>query len=69
VLRRCGCDIVVLNAHVQIEDTSGDSKDSFYGELEQEFGHFPKYQKRVLLTLQRGVTSAVRVAKSPPVVE
>jgi len=43
------CDIVVLNAHVQIEDTSGDSKDSFYGELEQEFHQFCQYHLKILL--------------------
>jgi len=47
VLRRT--DTVVLNAHVQIEDTSDDSKNIVYEELEQVFGHFPKYQKKVLL--------------------
>jgi hypothetical protein len=27
----------------------GDSKNSFCGELEQVFGHFPKYEKKILL--------------------
>jgi len=29
--------------HASNEEKSGDSKDSFYGELEQVFSHFPKY--------------------------
>jgi len=42
-------DNVILNAHAQIEDTSDDSKNIVCEELEQVFGHFPKYQKKVLL--------------------
>jgi len=42
-------DVIILNAHAKIEDTSDDSKDIVYEELEQVFGHFPKHQKKVLL--------------------
>jgi hypothetical protein len=34
---------VVLNVHASNEEKSGDSKDSFCGELEQVFNNFPKY--------------------------
>jgi hypothetical protein len=35
--------------HASTEEKSGDSKDNFYGELEQVFNHFPKYHMTVLL--------------------
>ena len=38
-------DVIVLNAHAQIEDTNDDSKDNFYEKIQQAFCHFPKYQK------------------------
>jgi hypothetical protein len=31
------CNIIVLNVHASTEEKSGDSKDSFYEELEQVF--------------------------------
>jgi hypothetical protein len=35
--------------HAPSEDKSDDSKDSFYGELEQDFDHFPRYHMKILL--------------------
>jgi len=37
VLRGRWCNIIVLNVHAPSEKKSGDSKDSFYKELEQVF--------------------------------
>jgi hypothetical protein len=42
VLRGRWCNIIVLNVHVPSKENSGESKDSFYEELEQVFNHFPK---------------------------
>jgi exonuclease III len=42
-------NIIVLNTHVPTEEKSGDSKHSFYEELEQVFDRFPKYHKEILL--------------------
>ena len=49
VLRGCWCNIIVLNMHAPSEKKSDNSKDSFYGGLEQVFNHFPKYQMKMLL--------------------
>jgi endonuclease/exonuclease/phosphatase family metal-dependent hydrolase len=49
VLRGRSCNIIVLNAHAPTEEKNGDSKDSFYEELEQVFDHFPKYHMKILL--------------------
>ena len=49
VLRGRWCNIIVLNVHATSEEKSDDSKDSFYEELEQVFGHFPKYHMKILL--------------------
>jgi hypothetical protein len=38
-----------MTVHTQSEEKSGDSKDSFYEELEQVFDHFPKYHLTFLL--------------------
>jgi len=35
--------------HSPSEDNSGDSKDSFYEQLEQVSDHFPKYHMKILL--------------------
>ena len=48
-LRGRWCNIIVLNMHAPSEDKSDDSKDSFYGELEQVFDHFPNYHMKILL--------------------
>jgi hypothetical protein len=37
VLRGRWCNSIVLNVHAPSEEKSGDSKDSFYGELKQVF--------------------------------
>jgi hypothetical protein len=37
------CNITVQNVHVQTEDISDDTKDSFHGELEHVFNQFPKH--------------------------
>lgn len=44
-LRGNWCDIIVMNAQAPTEDESGDSKNSFYEELEQVFDNFLKYHK------------------------
>ena len=49
VLRGSWCNIIVLNVHAPNEEKSDGSKDSFYGELEEVFGHFPKYDMKILL--------------------
>jgi hypothetical protein len=49
VLRGHWCNIIVLNAHVPIEEKDDDSKDSFYEELEGVFDHVPKYHMKILL--------------------
>ena len=41
ILRGCWCNIIVRNVRALSEEKSGDSRDSFYGELEQVFEHFP----------------------------
>ena len=43
------CNIIVLNVHAPNEEKCDDSKDSFYEELERVFGHFPKYDMKILL--------------------
>ena len=40
---------IILNVHVQSEEKSDDSKDSFFEALEQVFDHFPKYHMKILL--------------------
>jgi len=35
--------------HAPSEEKSDDSNDSFYGELEQVFDHFPNYHMQILL--------------------
>ena len=49
VLRGRWCYIIFLNVHASCEDKSGDSKDSFYEELEQVIDHFPRYHMKILL--------------------
>jgi hypothetical protein len=49
VLRSLWSNIIVLNMHAPSEEKSGDSKDNFYEELENVFGHFPKYHMTILL--------------------
>jgi exonuclease III len=49
VLRGHWCNIIALNAHAPTEEKGGDSKDSFYEELEGVFDHFPKYHMKILL--------------------
>ena len=39
----------VFKAHAPSEETSDDSKDSFYKELEKLFDHFPKHHMEILL--------------------
>ena len=48
VLRGHWCIIIVLNVHAPCEEKSGDSKDSFYEELEQVFDCRPKYHTKIL---------------------
>jgi hypothetical protein len=42
VLRGQWCNITVLKAHAPTEEKGDDSKDSFYDELEQVYGHIKK---------------------------
>ena len=49
VLRGRWRNIVVVNVRAPSEEKSNESKDSFYGELEQVFDHFPKYHMKMLL--------------------
>ena len=49
VLRSRWSYIIVLNTHAPSEEKIGDSKDSIYEELEDVFGHFPKYRMKILL--------------------
>ena len=49
VLRGRWCNIIVLNVRALSEEKSGDSKGSFYEELEQVFDHFPKYHMKIQL--------------------
>jgi hypothetical protein len=49
VLRGRWCNIIFLNVHAPTEEKSDDSKDSFYEELEQVFGHVPEYHMKILL--------------------
>ena len=63
VLRGRWCNVIVQNVHAPSEEKSGDSKDSFYGELEQVFDHFPQYHTKILLgdfnaTVGRGIFSS-----------
>ena len=53
VLRGRWCNIIVLNVHAPSEDKSDDSKDSFYGELEQVYYHFTKYNMKILLDFKQ----------------
>ena len=48
VLRGRWCNIIVQSVHAPSEEKSDDSKDSFYGELEQVFDHFPKCHMKIL---------------------
>ena len=47
VLRCCWCNIIALNVHAPSEEKSDDSKDRFCEEMEQVFGHFPKYNMKI----------------------
>ena len=49
VLRGHLCNIIVLNVHAPSEEKSGDSEDSFYGELEQDYDYFRTYDMKILL--------------------
>jgi hypothetical protein len=46
ILRRCWCDITVMNVHAQTVDKSDDMKHSFYDELEHVFNQLPKYHMK-----------------------
>ena len=48
VVLRCWWCNIVLNVHEPSEERD-DSKDSFYEELEQVFGHLPKYHMKIML--------------------
>jgi hypothetical protein len=42
-------EVIVLNARAQNEDINNDLKDCNCEELQQAFGHFLKYRKKILL--------------------
>jgi exonuclease III len=48
-MKGLSCNIIVPNVYAPSAEKSDDSKDKFYGELEQVFNHFPKYQTKILL--------------------
>jgi len=47
VLRGRWHNIIVVNVHATSEEKSGESKGSFYEELEQVFDQFPKYHMKM----------------------
>jgi hypothetical protein len=47
ILRRCSCDIVVLNVHVPTKDKIDDIKEKDYEELKHVFDKFPKYNLKI----------------------
>ena len=49
VLRRHYFNIIVLNVHATSEEKSDDSKETFYGELQQVFNHIPNYHIKIML--------------------
>jgi len=49
VLRGRWHNIIIVNVRAPSEEKSDESKDHFYEELEQVFGHFPKYHMKMLL--------------------
>jgi len=42
-------NIIVLNVYAPSEEKSDDAKESFYEELEQVFGNFPKHHIKIML--------------------
>jgi hypothetical protein len=49
ILKSRLCDITLLNVHASTDNKTGDTKDTFYEELERVFYEFPKYHMNVLL--------------------
>ena len=49
VLRGYWYNNIFLNARALTEETSDDTKDSFYDESEQVFDHFPMLRVKILL--------------------
>jgi hypothetical protein len=49
VLKGLWCNITVTNVQAPSQEKSYNSKDSFYGELEQIFDYFPRYNMKILL--------------------
>jgi hypothetical protein len=49
ILRGRWCNVIVVNVHAPCEDTSDDTKDSFYEELGCVFDQFPRYDMKILL--------------------
>jgi hypothetical protein len=49
VLSRCWCNIIDRNMNTPSQEKSDDLKDGFYEEIEQDFGHFRKYDMKILL--------------------
>jgi hypothetical protein len=46
ILKDRSCDII-LNVHAPNEDKGDDMKDSIYGEIEQAFLQFPRYEVKI----------------------
>ena len=49
VVRSCWCNIIFVNVHAPSEEKSDDSNDGLYEELDQDFGHPPKYHMTIHL--------------------
>jgi hypothetical protein len=49
ILKRCWCNIIVLNLHAPCKDKWDDVKDRLYEELGRVFDQFPRYDIQILL--------------------
>jgi hypothetical protein len=49
ILKDCWCDDIVLNVDALMGNKNGNTKDSFYEELEHVFNQFPKHHMKILL--------------------
>jgi hypothetical protein len=52
IIRGRLCDIIVLNVHASTDDKTGDTKNTFYEELEHVFNKFPKYHMEIFRRFQ-----------------
>jgi hypothetical protein len=49
ILRRCLCNITVLNVHSPCEEKGDDVKDSLYEEIRRVYDQFPRYDTKIIL--------------------